>query len=119
MSTEDWKEKKLSELRSIIMKADPEIVEEVKWRKPSNPEGSPVWGHDGIVCVGNILKNSVRITFANGGQFKDEKLKKLFNAALNGNFMRGIDYFESDKVDEGALRGLVKAAVKYNLEKKK
>ena len=118
-NAEGWKGKKLSEIRAAIKKADPEIIEEVKWKKPSAPEGVPVWGHEGIICVGNILKNSVRITFAKGGQFKDEKLKKMFNASLKGNFMRGIDYFEKDKIDETAIKDLVKAAIKYNEEKKK
>ncbi len=118
-NAEGWKGKKMSELRAAIKKADPEIIEEVKWRKPSAPEGVPTWSKGGIICVGNILKNSVRITFAKGGQFKDEKLRKYFNASLNGNFMRGIDYFENDKIDEAAIKDLVKAAVKYNLEEKK
>ena len=87
--------------------------------KPSAPEGVPVWSHDGIICVGNILKNSVRLTFAKGGQFKDEKLKKNFNAALNGNFMRAIDFKEDDEIDESVVKKLVKAAVEYNLEHKK
>ena len=76
----DWRGKKLSQLRALIKKADPAVVEEVKWKKPSNPMGVPVWSHDGIICIGNILKNAVRLTFPKGAQVKDPK--KLFNTRL-------------------------------------
>jgi hypothetical protein len=87
----------------------------VKWRKPSNPAGVPVWSHDGIICLGNILKNSVRLTFLKGAQLKDPK--KLFNASLEGNALRGIDFFEGDVVDEVALKALILEAVRLNESK--
>ena len=96
----DWKGKTLSQLRALIKKADPAVVEEVKWKKPTNPSGVPVWSHNGIVCTGGLLKNAVRLTFLKGAQLKDPK--KLFNASLEGNALRAIDFHEGDSINEPA-----------------
>lgn len=111
---DDWRGKILSRLRTLIRQADPAVLEEVKWKMPSNPEGVPVWSHNGIVCIGGVLKNSVRLTFSKGAQMKDPK--KLFNASLNSKTDRGIDFQEGDKIDEKALKNLVRAAVVLNLK---
>jgi hypothetical protein len=108
----DWRGAMMSQLRDLIKKADPSVIEEVKWRKPSNPLGVPVWSHDGIVCLGNILKNSARLTFPFGARLKDPR--KLFNAALAGNWMRAIDFHEGDAIDEKALTAMIVQAVRYN-----
>ena len=110
----DWKGKTLSQLRALIKKADPAVVEEVKWKKPSNPSGVPVWSHDGIVCVGGILKNTVRLTFPQGSKLKDPK--KLFNANLKG-VTRAIDYYERDTTNEAALKALVLEQARLNRSK--
>ncbi len=91
------------------------MVEEVKWKKPTNPMGVPVWSHDGIVCTGGTLKNAVRLTFLKGAQMKDPR--KLFNASLKGNALRAIDFHEGDAVDEAALRALILEAVELNTSK--
>ena len=111
----DWRGKKLSQLRALIKKADPTVVEEVKWKKPSKPSGVPVWSHDGIICVADTLKNAVRLTFPKGAQIKDPK--KLFNTRLESNTVRAIDFHESDAVDEAALQALVLDAVRLNSPK--
>jgi hypothetical protein len=111
----DWRGKKLSQLRALIKKADPAIVEEVKWKKPSNPMGVPVWSHDGIICIGDTLKNAVRLTFPKGAQIKDPK--KLFNARLDSNTVRAIDFHEGDTVDEVAFQALILQAVELNTSK--
>jgi len=111
----DWRGKKLSELRAVIKKADPAVVEEVKWKKPSNPMGVPVWSHDGIICLGNTLKNAVRLTFPKGAQMKDPK--KLFNTRLESNTVRAIDFHKNDTVDETALKALILDAVGLNTPK--
>src|SRR6266496_5139128 len=111
----DWRGEKLSQLRALIKKADPALVEEVKWKKPSKPEGVPVWSHDGILCVADTLKNAVRLTFPKGAQIKDPK--KLFNARLDSNTVRAIDFHEGDTVDEAALRALILDAVRLNTKK--
>ena len=108
----DWRGRRLSELRDLIKRADAGIVEEVKWKKPSNPSGVPVWSHDGIVCIGEPLKNSVRLTFPKGASTKDPK--RLFNARLDSNSVRAIDTREGDKVDEVALTALIQEAVRLN-----
>ena len=108
----DWKGKKLSQLRSIIKHADPDLIEEVKWKKPSKPEGVPVWSYDGILCVADTLKNAVRLTFLKGAQIKDPK--KLFNTRMDSKTVRAIDFFENGKVDEAALKALIQEAVKIN-----
>lgn len=108
----DWRGKKLSELRALIKQADPVVVEEVKWKKPSKPEGVPVWSHDGILCVADTLKNAVRLTFPKGAQIKDPK--KLFNTRLDSKTVRAIDFHEDDIVDEAALKALILEAVGLN-----
>jgi hypothetical protein len=110
-----WRGARLSQLRAVIHKADAGIVEEVKWKKPSNPAGVPVWSHDGIVCVGEALKNAVRLTFPKGALIKDSK--KLFNARLEGNAVRAIDFSESAPIDEPALTALIEEAVRLNAAK--
>jgi hypothetical protein len=108
----DWRGETLSRLRALIKQADPEVVEEVKWRKPSNPAGVPVWYHDGIICTGETYKNHVRLTFAKGASLDDPK--DLFNSSLEGNVRRAIDFHEGDKIDEKALKALVRSAVALN-----
>jgi hypothetical protein len=112
----DWRGKKLKQLRNLITKADPAMVEEVKWRKPSKPSGVPVWSHDGIICVADTLKNAVRLTFPKGAQMNDPK--KLFNTRLESNTVRAIDFREGDTVDEAALTALILDAVKLNTPKR-
>ena len=111
----DWRGEKLSQLRALIKKADPAVVEEVKWKKPSKPSGVPVWSHDGIICIADTLKNAVRLTFPKGTQMQDPK--KLFNTRLDSNTVRAIDFHESDAVDEAALQALVLDAVRLNTPK--
>lgn len=111
----DWRGTKLSQLRTIIKQADNAVVEEVKWKKPSRPEGVPVWSHDGILCIADTLKNAVRLTFPKGAQMKDPK--KLFNTRLDSKTVRAIDFHEDDTVDETALRSLILEAVGLNTPK--
>src|SRR5213595_4220270 len=111
----DWRGKMLARVRGIIHKADPEIVEEWKWVKPTNP-GTPVWSHGGIVCTGETYKNAVKMTFAKGAALEDPS--GLFNSSLDGNTRRAIDIHEGDKVDEAALKDLIRAAVALNLKGK-
>ncbi len=113
----DWRGEKLSELRALIQQSDPALVEEVKWKKPSNPMGVPVWSHDGIICVADTLKNAVRLTFPKGAQVKDPQ--KLFNTRLNSNTVRAIDFREGDTVDEEALKALILDAVGLNTPKER
>jgi len=108
----DWRVKTLSQIRALIKQADPEAVEELKWKKPSNPAGIPVWYHDGIICTGESYMNHVRLTFAKGASLKDPK--GLFNAGFGGNVRRAIDIHEGDKVDGAALKDLIRAAVALN-----
>ena len=108
---DDWRGKTLSRVRALIKQADPEVVEEWKWVKPTNP-GTPVWSHGGIVCTGEAYKNVVKITFARGAALKDPS--GLFNSSLDGNVRRAIDIHEGDTVDEAALKDLVRAAVALN-----
>jgi hypothetical protein len=110
----DWRGKTLAKIRQLIKEADPEIVEEVKWRKPSNPEGIPVWYHDGLVCTGETYKNHVKMTFAKGASLKDPH--RLFNASLDGNVTRAIDIHEGESINEAALKNLIRAAVELNLK---
>ena len=105
-----WRGKTLAKVREIIHEADPEIVEEWKWR------GTPVWSHGGIVCTGETYKNVVKMTFARGAELKDPS--GLFNSSLDGNVRRAIDIHEGEKVDKAALRDLIRAAVALNLERK-
>ena len=111
----DWRGKKLALLRAVIKKADPAVVEEVKWKKPSRPEGVPVWSHDGIICVADTLKNAVRLTFPKGAQVKDPK--RLFNTRMDSKTVRAIDFRESDTVNEAALKALIRDAVRLNTSK--
>ncbi len=113
--TTDWRDRTLSHLRGLIKKADPEAVEEVKWRKPSNPGGVPVWSHDGIICIGNTLKNAVRLTVPKGAQIKDPK--KLFNTRLDSKTVRAIDVHEGEALDEAALKAILLEAVRLNASK--
>jgi hypothetical protein len=113
----DWRGEKLSQLRALIKQADPAVVEEVKWKKPSKPTGVPVWSHDGMICIGDTLKHAVRLTFPKGAQVKDPK--KLFNTRLNSNTVRAIDFHEGDNVDEAALKALILDAVGLNTPKER
>jgi len=113
----DWRGEKLSQLRALIKQADPAVVEEVKWKKPSNPMGVPVWSHDGILCIGDTLKNAVRLTFPKGAQLKDPK--KLFNTRLDSNTVRAVDFHEGDTVDDAALKALILDAVGLNTPKER
>lgn len=113
--TKDWRGKKLAQLRTVVRKASPGIVEEVKWKKPSKPEGVPVWSHDGIVCIADTLKNAVRLTFPKGAEVKDPK--KLFNTRLDSKTVRAIDFFEDSSVNQAALSALIRSAVKINKSK--
>ena len=108
----DWRGKKLSQLRAVIKKSDAGLVEEVKWKKPSNPAGVPVWSHDGIVCIGEPLKNAVRLTFPKGASLRDPK--KLFNTRLDSKSVRAVDFHEGDAIDEAALGALIVEAVRLN-----
>jgi len=112
----DWRGEKLSQLRALIKKADPAVVEEVKWKKPSRPSGVPVWSHTGIICVADTLKNAVRLTFPKGAQVKDPK--KLFNTRLDSKTVRAIDFYEGDSVDEAALKALILNAIDLTTSKK-
>ena len=107
----DWRGKMLARLRALIKEADPDVVEEWKWR------GVPVWEHDGIICTGETYKRVVKMTFAKGAALKDPA--RLFNSSLEGNTRRAIDFHEGDKVDEAALKTLVRAAVTLNQSKAK
>jgi hypothetical protein len=109
----DWRGEMLAKVRAIIHEADPGIVEERKWVKPTSP-GTPVFSHDGIVCTGETHKSVVKLTFAKGAALKDPS--GLFNSSLEGNVRRAIDIHEGDKVDEAALKDLIRAAVALNLK---
>jgi hypothetical protein len=111
----DWRGKTLAKVRAIVHAADPEIVEEWKWQKASSP-GTPVWSHGGIVCTGETYKNVVKMTFAKGAALKDPT--RLFNSSLEGNVRRAIDIHEGEKVNEAALKDLIRAAVALNLKGK-
>src|ERR1700738_942128 len=111
----DWRGKTLAKVREIIHKADPEIVEEWKWVRATSP-GPPVWSHGGIVCTGETYKSVVKMTFAKGAALEDPS--GLFNSSLDGNVRRAIDIHEGDKVDEAALKDLIRAAVALNLNLK-
>jgi hypothetical protein len=111
----DWRGKMLARVRQIIHEADPEIVEEFKWRKESSP-GTPVWSHGGLICTGETYKNLVKMTFGKGAALKDPS--RLFNSSLEGNLRRAIDIREGDKINETALKDLIRAAVALNLKGK-
>jgi hypothetical protein len=111
----DWRGETLARLRTLVTAADPAIFEEVKWKKPSRPEGVPVWSRDGIVCIGEMLKNAVRLTFPKGAQVKDPK--RLFNTRLDSNTVRAIDIHRDEPVNELAVKALVREAVRVNRSK--
>ena len=109
----DWRGETLARVRKLIKEADPGVVETVKWRKPSNSMlGVPVWEHDGIICTGETYKDKVKLTFAKGASLEDPS--GLFNSSLEGNARRAIDFHEGDKIDEKALKALIRAAVALN-----
>src|SRR5262245_27849289 len=108
----DWRGELLSRLRALIMEADPEMTEERKWIKPSNPAGVPTFSHNGLVCTGETYKNAVKVTFAKGASLEDPS--GLFNSSLEGNTRRAIDFREGNEVDEEALKALIRAAVALN-----
>lgn len=108
----DWRGATLARVRQLIHAADPDVVEEVKWRKPANPAGVPVWSHAGIICTGEIYRDKVKLTFAKGAKLDEPA--KLFNASLEGNTRRAIDIREGAAIDEAAFKALVRAAVALN-----
>src|SRR5947207_12289505 len=107
----DWRGKTLGRMRTLIKQADPDVVEEWKWVKPTKP-GTPVWSHDGIICTGESYRNVVKLTFAKGASLKDPA--RLFNSSLDGNVRRAIDIREGEEVDEAAFKALVRQAVALN-----
>jgi hypothetical protein len=107
----DWRGETLSRMRELIKEADPEVVEEWKWAKATNP-GTPVWSHDGIICTGESYRDKVKLTFAKGASLDDPS--GLFNSSLEGNVRRAIDIKEGDEIDENAFRALIRAAVDLN-----
>jgi len=111
-----WRGATLARMRALIVEAEPEVVETVKWRKPSNPLGVPVWERGGILCTGEVYKDKVKLTFAKGASLDDPA--RLFNASLDGNTRRAIDLFEGDSIDAAAFRALVREAVAANAVKK-
>ena len=111
-SISDWRGPVLARMRALIQAADPDVVETVKWRKPSNPSGVPVWEHDGIVCTGEVFNGYVKITFAKGAKLPDPA--GLFNGSMGGNTMRAIDISEGVTIDEAAFKDLFRAAVARN-----
>jgi len=109
----DWRGEMLSHLRALIKQADPKVVEELKWRKPSNNfRGTPVWSHDGLICTGETYKDVVKMTFAKGASLEDPS--GIFNSSLEGNSRRAIDFREGDRVNKKALKTLIRAAVALN-----
>lgn len=108
----DWRGATLSRLRELIVAADPQVVEELKWKKVSNPRGVPVWSDGGIICTGEVYKDHVKLTFAKGASLDDPR--GLFNASLDGNMRRGIDVHEGESVNATALKALVRAAAALN-----
>jgi len=113
----DWRDEKLARIRTLIRQADPEVDEQAKWRKPSNPEGIPVWYREGIVCTGETYKDHLRLTFARGASLEDPS--GLFNANLEGSTTRAIVIGEGDRIDDGAFKALIRAAVSLNMVRKK
>jgi hypothetical protein len=116
-AAKDWRDETVARMRALILAADPKIVEERKWKKPSNPVGVPTFSRDGIICTLETYKNAVKLTFANGASLPDPK--RLFNAGLEGNLRRAIDLAQGDSVDATAFKALIKAAVKRNGAAKK
>lgn len=112
-----WKAALLTQLRVAITQADPAVVEEVKWKMPSRPEGQAVWSHNGMLCMAEIFKNDVKLTFLKGAQLKDTN--KLFNARLKSSTGRAIEFHEGDTVNETALKELVREAMEFNEAKRR
>ena len=112
MTDKDWREQTLSRVRTLIEEADPEVTEEAKWKKASQPEGVPVWSHDGMICTGETYKSVVKLTFAKGASLEDPA--GLFNSSLEGKVRRAIDIREGEAIDEGAFKELIRAAVRLN-----
>jgi hypothetical protein len=108
----DWRGETLARVRKLIRSADPDVMEEVKWVKPSNPNGVPVWSHNGIICTGEVYKDKLKFTFAKGASVADPT--GIFNASLDGGTRRALDLFEGDKLDADAFMGLVRNAVALN-----
>ncbi|HWB44890.1 MAG TPA: DUF1801 domain-containing protein [Hyphomicrobiaceae bacterium] len=111
----DWRGEVLARVRALIRAADPDVVEAVKWRKPSNPSGVPVWEHAGLICTGETYRDYVKLTFAQGAALKDPA--HMFNSSLEGNVRRAIDIREGDRINETAFKALIRAAVALNVEK--
>jgi hypothetical protein len=111
-----WRGEALARVRRLIRQADPDVVEQVKWRKPTNMFGVPVWDHDGIICTGETYKDKVKLTFAYGASLEDPQ--NLFNSSLEGNTRRAIDIHEGETIDEEALKALIRAAVALNVSKR-
>ena len=111
----DWRSEKLDRIRKLIQEADPDSVEEVKWRKPSNPDGVPTWSNNGILCTGETYKDKVKLTFARGASLDDPA--GLFNASMDAGTRRAIDIKEGDTLNEEALKALIRAAAEANLAK--
>jgi len=109
----DWRAETLARVRAVIKEADPDAVEEMKWKKPSNPSGVPVWSHAGIICTGETYKDKVKLTFAKGAALDDPT--GLFNSSLEGNTRRAIDIREGESIDEDAFKALVRSAVAMNI----
>ena len=114
---EDWRAQRLAQVRALIREADPDAAETVKWRKPSNPAGVPVWEHDGILLTGETYRDKVKLTFAQGAALEDSS--RLFTSSLDGNTRRSIDIREGDAIDEEALKALVRAAAVLNAARKR
>ncbi len=112
MTAGDWRVAAIAHIRELIRSADPEIVEEIKWRKPSNPDGVPVWSRGGIVCTGETYRNKIKLTFAQGARIDDPS--GLFNSSLDGNLRRAIDIGKDDAIDPAAFIQLVRTAVAHN-----
>jgi hypothetical protein len=110
--TGGWRGETLAHVRALIREADPEVIEEVKWRKPSNPTGVPTWSHNGIICTGETYKDKVKLTFARGAALEDPE--RLFNSSLDGGTRRAIDLRDGDRLDEAAFKKLIRAAVDLN-----
>ena len=111
----DWRAEILARIRELIQEAAPDVVEEVKWRKPSNPAGVPAWSHNGLLCTGETYKDKVKVTFAKGASLADPA--GLFNASLDGNARRAIDFHEGDKIKVAAFKAIIRAAVALNASK--
>ena len=111
-NSDDWRGEKLARLRAMVLAADPAIVEEVKWKKPSRPEGVPVWSRDGIICTGEMLKGAVGLTFPKGAQVNDPR--GLFNTRLDSKTVRAIDVREGDAINEATLKSLIREAIPLN-----